>query len=203
MQGIKLRGLSLTLAGTAVLLLAACSDPKKPNEANFRKALDDKLVAFNKSCFARVSRNDDLFWLGAGGLSMGCSKNECALLESAGLVAQAGVNYTGLFNNRPAYKITDAGKKYLIPNLKNPTGDSYFCFSHAKVDKIERWSEPADMLGATLSEVSYTFKYEEIPTWAQSADIQKAIPAIKLAIDAQGKGHKQVARLFNDGWRVE
>lgn len=188
------------------VLVAGCNDPKKPSETNFRKALDDKLAVFNKSCFARVSSDNGLFWLGtggAGGLTMGCSKNECAPLEGAGLVELAGVNYPGLFSNRPAYRITEAGKKYLIPNLKNPTGDSYFCFAHATVDKIVRWSEPTDMLGTTLSEVAYTFKFDGVPTWAQASDIQKSIPAVRSAIEAQGREHKLTARLFNDGWRVE
>lgn len=134
---------------------------------------------------------------------MGCSKSECAPLEAAGLVTPAGVNYPGLFTNRPAYKITEAGKQHLVPNLANPAGDSYFCFAHAKVDKVVRWSEPADMLGNTLSEVTYTFKFDVVPAWAQGADVQKTIPAVKFAIDAQSREHKQTARLFNDGWRVE
>ncbi len=54
------------------------------------------------------------------------------------------------------------------------------------------------MLGQTASTVSFTYGLEPVAPWAQNAEIQKAIPALKdIGADRQ---EKAVLVLTHNGW---
>jgi hypothetical protein len=185
------------IAAATVAMIAAPvvhAGSKQPSEATFRKALDEKLAHENRSCFARVSRDTGRFWVGRlPAFAMDCRNNQCTQLQAAGLIEMAKAG------SEQFYKVTDAAKPFLTPT----EGDHLFCFAKARAEKVIRWSEPMQMPGVTISEVTYTLKFENVPTWAQSPDMQKAFPEIGTALSRQGKEEKATARLFSDGWRFE
>lgn len=138
---------------------------------------------------------------------MPATLQQAGLLHSSHMVAVMHDSY-GLGSPQPQpltrYELTDEGKKYFkqTPNLfGGKTSD--FCYGQEKVDSIVKWTEPMTMGPYTMTQVTYTYKLENLADWAKRSDIQGAFPNIKTNVDGASKTEASAElQLTNKGWEV-
>lgn len=210
------------------LLIAGCSDPKAPNTKNFETAIND-WIGQNPPCLAipvimTVREPDraedaDLFPLF---VETADSQNTLRLenlkraakpfeaLVAAGLLKSepAEIQQSGYFSSTPttlsvtAYNLTDEGKKAFVENGQKSAlfgGSPSFCYGEPRVTKIERFTEPGQMMGMTVSQVEYAYEVEKMPRWTEHAALQDAFPQLKR--DHSGAiQDKAAVVLTSEGW---
>lgn len=197
----------------ALFFLAGCNNPKKPSNRNFTEAIDQYLARRDDACSSlgqtlpidvTVSEQKDQYGIGP----------QLATLEEAGLVHSTNTTAVvhrmldALQGSRPPqpvrrYELTDQGKKYYrnIPATFGQNG--IFCYGQETVDSIIKWTEPATMDGATLSEVTYTYKIADLAPWARRPDVQQAFPDLRQTLNGASKANESAGlQLTNKGWEV-
>lgn len=104
-----------------------------------------------------------------------------------------------------AYDFTDKGRGA----FKEDAGQSVMggrrsglCYGKPHVDEITNFTQPADMMGMTLSQVSYTYHLEDLPDWATNPKVKAAFPDVARNT-AQSLEAKATVVLTNDGWKHE
>ncbi|MFC4526723.1 hypothetical protein ISN76_04820 [Dyella halodurans] len=95
------------------------------------------------------------------------------------------------------YSLTNAGRDALL--LPNST---VFCAGRYKVGEVVQFTEPSKVMGATVSEVGFTFAAVDVPAWASDDTVQTAFPNVARALHGSGEGQ---ARLVLSGghWEAE
>jgi hypothetical protein len=205
------RALVISIAG--LLFLTACNDAKKPNSANFTKAVNLYLAKHGNACTAIVRQFPIDIPLSEEKEQYGIGP-KLATLEQAGLVhgSETTAVVHGLLDplqgSRPPqrvrrYELTANGKKYFqeIPGPLGQTGA--FCYGQKSVDSIVRWTEPMTTGAFSQSEVTYTYKLVNLAGWAERPDVQRAFPDIATTVSAASKTNQVVGlQLTNQGWEV-
>ena len=197
----------------ALFFLAGCNNTKKPSNANFTKAINQYLAKPDDACSSlgqtlpvnvTVPEQKDQYGIGP----------ELAALEEAGLVRSTNTTAAvhgmldALRGSTPPqpvkrYELTDQGKKYYrqIPATFGQNG--LFCYGRETVDSIIKWTEPGTMEGATLSEVTYTYKIANLAPWAKQPDVQQAFPDLRQTLNEASKANQTAElQLTNKGWQV-
>jgi hypothetical protein len=199
----------ITTSFLLLLTLLGCSNPKKPNDANFKKAIQEALdhqpvcisapVPTQRPDFNGVQRPDAML----------------DALVKVGLVSAtpATITQNDFISGRTKiqgvqYELTEKGKKFLTTDkrmagmsLLGPS--STLCYARKEVVSIVRYSEPSSAMGQTMSEVTYTYKLAGVADWAQDEAIQKAfLPARQMAAATTPEEAKIALVLMSDGWRV-
>ena len=196
-----------------LLFLIACSDAKKPNGANFTKAINEYLMKHGGACTVisrqfpvdvPESERKEEYGIGL----------QLAVLEQAGLVHASDTTaiihgmldaLRGPTPPQPVkhYELTGEGKRYFqqIPSTMGPSNG--FCYGRKTVDSIVKWTEPTSMGASTQTEVTYTYKIADPASWAQRPDIQRAFSNIRTTFSEASKA-PQIAglQLTNKGWEV-
>jgi len=155
------------LSLAAFFLLVACNDTKKPDDANFTKAINLYLAKHGQACMSigqtfpidvPESEQKDPYGIAP----------EMAALEQAGLVH--GSNTIAMVHGmldalrgptppQPVkrYELTAEGKKYFrqTPGIFEKNGE--FCYGEKVVDSIVKWTEPMTTGPSSQSEVTYTY----------------------------------------------
>ena len=169
---------------TAFLLLASCNNEKKPNAANFAKAIDQYLAKHGQVCVlvdqtfpANVTLPEQKQQTGIG--------PQTAALEQAGLVR--GSNNMAVVHSlmdalsaSPApqpvrqFDLTDEGRKYFRQKLIGFGQAAEFCYGQKAVDSIVKWTEPTAKGPYTQSEVTYSYEVVNLAAWAPQPGIRKA-----------------------------
>ncbi|WP_156773856.1 hypothetical protein [Paraburkholderia tropica] len=199
------------------MILAACGASKDANNSNFEKAVNTHLA---KSCvvvmpggfmdghtypvaIAMQVPNAFRSAQQASQQNAQATRSYDALVKAGLLSVREGTTKEPqLFGNGPKdvpakiYDLTDAGKKALA----DPGGkDKSLCAGHYKVDEVVRFTEPANAMGSTISEVSYTFSAVDVPDWAKSADVQQVFTDLGPRLADHQKGRTTLV-LASDGW---
>jgi hypothetical protein len=136
-----------------------CSDPKRPSEANFSKAVQAYLEKAYPKCilygnFPAPGADLDFF-------------NRNGRLKA---LAAAGALKETKTKGRVLYDLTDEARKVYKPDMRQGyKGEKMggLCFGRAVFEEITRFTEPADMLGVRLSQLTYRFKVLDLPGWAK------------------------------------
>lgn len=201
------RSCRISFAG--ILFLTACSDIKKPSDGNFRKAIDEYLAKHGRACTwigrpfpIDISEARQKVQYGTG--------SQMTTLEQAGLVHSSNVVVAtpGIFGAdapRPVkrYEPTNEGKKYLqqSPGAFGPiTG---FCYGEKTVDSIVKWTEPVATGVYSQTEVTYTYKIQNLASWAQRPDVQSAFGDVKTTVIGVSKLNEIAGlQLTNRGWEA-
>ena len=200
----------------AVLMafLAGCSSPKDANDKNFKAAIQGYLDVAYPKCYFKQNLpiqldEGDLFMKRKYG-----NGNLLFALVDGGYISQKGVvketRYTTgwgnakVKDNLQVFDLTEKGKPLYKQNLKvmDEGEQNGFCFGKAKIKEIKQFSEPSEMLGAKISQVSYTYSIEDIPDWARLPKVQSASNDIKKAIESETTPLEGKATLVltNNGW---
>ncbi len=198
--------LPLVILATA---LVGCSDPKKASDSNFEKATQAWLDTAYPSCFLMsafpveskefdVTGNDKMLHAlaGAGVLKeVELSRKEIA--ASLFQPARTQIQYS--------YDLTDEGRKYYKADAqKRRDGNTApgLCIGKAKVDKIEQFTEPGDMMGQKISRVTYTYKVDELPKWASDPTVVATHRELAPMVASKDTPIKETRAfiLTNNGW---
>ena len=203
----------LLISIAALLSLTACSDIKKPGDANFTKAVNQYLAKHGHACVSigqtfpidvPVSEQKDQYGIAP----------EMAALEQAGLVHASNTTAVvhgmldGLRGPTPPqlvkrYDLTDEGKKYFrqASGIFEKNGEFYY--GEKVVDSIVKWTEPMSTGPYSESEATYTYKLVNLAAWAEQPGMQRTFPDIRTTIGGASKTD-QIAglQLTNKGWEV-
>jgi hypothetical protein len=194
-----------------VLWLGGCNGVKKPNADNFTKAINQYLVKNGPACifFAQTFPIDVL----ASELKdeFGTPAHMRAL-EKAGLVR--GSDTTAVIHGmmgalgasapRPVrrYKLTNQGRKYFQVKPGTLGQSSAFCYGQEQVDSIVKWDKPTTQDETSVTEVTYTYKFQQLADWAKQPDVKQVFPAIKSIVEQAGANQVIEVHLTNKGWEA-
>ena len=196
-----------------LLLLAACSDVKTPNNANFTRAINRYLAKHGDACTVigrqfpidvpKADKND----------TYGIAP-ELAALEQAGLVHGSDTTavvhgmldaFQGSTPAQPVrrYELTAEGKQHFreVPDIFKQTVG--FCYGRKTVDSIIQWTEPITRGAYSRKEVTYTYRIVDVASWAERRDVQHVFPDIRTTVSgASNTDEIATLQLTNKGWEV-
>ncbi|MDR5762896.1 hypothetical protein [Caballeronia sp. LZ035] len=213
--GAHMRTSLLIAALSAALLVAACGKKNDASESSLGDAISaDMKTSRGQLCLDRSGRgpytfpsvysNQDLNEYAAGAL-----REQLAALEKAGLIARAATTPANASakQNGVAYSLTGEGQKYAVetnrpagdPNATNDPHTWKICYAHVKLDKVAGWTEPDPT--AHRSDVTYTYKLENVASWADDRDIKRAFPEVAASDREAGETKLHITlEQREDGW---
>jgi hypothetical protein len=199
----------LTLA--VFFVLGGCSNEKKPSAANFTKAINQYLAKNGPACtfFAQTFPID----IPASELKdQAGTAPQMAALEKSGLVR--GSDTTAVIHGMMGalgasaprqvrrYELTDQGRKYFQVKAGTLGQSGAFCYGQEQVDSIVKWDEPTTQDETSVTEVTYTYKFQQLADWAKQPDVQQEFPAIKSTVEQAGTNQVIEVHLTNSGWEA-
>nr|WP_314613719.1 hypothetical protein [uncultured Pseudomonas sp.] len=189
--------------------LAGCSDTKDASEANFHKAAQAYLDTQYPHCFVVsnfptktqdfdvTGTNKALHALAKVGIVSEREISRVEIPERLWQPARTDIYY--------AYDLTDEGRKLYkadAQKMLNGSTRGGLCFGKAQVTAIEQFSEPGEMMGRTISDVTYAYKITGLPDWAGNEEVKSNIRDLGKAVatnDTPAR-EKRVMVLTNQGW---
>jgi hypothetical protein len=205
----------LIVAVSVSLLAAACGKKNDASESSLGDAIsaDMKtnrgLLCLNRSgrgpyTFPSAYTDRDLNEYSAASL-----REQLAALEKVGLIARAAPTAANANakQNGVAYSLTGEGQKYAVETSRpagdpNATGDSrvwMLCYARVKLDKVVGWTEPDPT--AHRSDVTYTYKLENVASWVDDRDIKRSFSDVTAADRESGDAKLHVTlEQRPDGW---
>lgn len=182
--------------------LAGCSNSEETSEASFRKAAQAYLDTQYPHCFVISSfptktqdfdlhgTNKALHALAQVGV---VSEKEISRTEVPARLWQAA--RTDIYY---AYDLTDEGRKYY-------KADNGLCFGKAQVTAIEQFSEPSEVTGQKMSNVTYAYKITGLPAWAGDDGVKASIAELGKAVASNDAPLKETRAmvLTSQGWRLQ
>ncbi len=102
--------------------------------------------------------------------------------------------------------VYDRGSEYAkyAGKADGPGGIGELCFATLQVDHIDHFSEPGQMMGATMSQVQYHAKVTGMANWATTPSMRSAFPTIESQVQqATDAERTEVVVLMNDGWQAQ
>lgn len=97
------------------------------------------------------------------------------------------------------YDLTDEGRKAFDNGGDKALFGHQFCYGTAEVAEVTQYSEPTSAMGATVSEVSYTYRVKDRPKWASDPAMLDTFGALKSTAGDTLHARTTVV-LMNDGW---
>ena len=182
--------------------LAGCSNSEDTSEASFQKAAQAYLDTQYPRCFVISSfptrtqdfdvhgTNKALHALAQVGV---VSEKEISRTEVPARLWQAA--RTDIYY---AYDLTDEGRKYY-------KADNGLCFGKAQVTAIEQFSEPSEVTGQKMSNVTYAYKITGLPAWAGDDGVKASIAELGKAVASNDAPLKETRAmvLTSQGWRLQ
>ena len=198
---------SVYLMVGVALLLSSCKDSKKPTEAELEAAINRYLETHEQACTwlgrpfpIDISSNHE-------NLTEGIPRH-LATLEKVGLVhsVETVVNHQAMLGgttrkNVRRYEPTDAGKSYVSQVGAVLTQSAGFCYGTKTVDSIIDFIKPANSGPALITEVTYTYKINDLAPWAGRSDVQSEFGDVRMMVEGISKENKTVGlQLTGKGW---
>lgn len=207
-----MRKLSL-ISVAGLVFLAACNSARKPNNANFTKAINQHLAKYGEACTV-IGRQFPIDIPASVQQTQYGFGPQLAALQQAGLVSEADTTAVvhgmldALRGSTPPQRVrrfqpTAEGQKYFqeVPGTFGQT--SGLCYGQKTLDSVVKWGEPVTTGGYSEAEVTYTYKIVNLASWAERPDIQQAFPDIGATVGGALKTNQTAAlQLTNDGWEV-
>ncbi|MBY9064881.1 hypothetical protein K7957_18250 [Sphingomonas yunnanensis] len=212
----------------STIALAGCSNSKEANKSNFEHAINEwiekgppcldvpdgtvtapgqkynALPAYVEATpkaqpFAEESRQRRLAPLEAL-VDAGLMKKTTTVIEQENMFGGAERKVAVL-----AYDFTSEGKAAFEDDARPSVMGgkrSGLCYGKPHVDEITNFTQPADMMGMTLSQVSYKYHLADLPGWAKNQKMKAAFPNLARNT-AESLDAKAAVILTNDGWKHE
>jgi hypothetical protein len=218
----------LMLMGSS-LLLASCANPKEASKSTFQHALNE-WIEKSPPCLSmpdgsvrtgNQSRGEMPLYVEATPAAQPFLEESrqrrlgpLEALVDAGLLKSTRTEVKqdqGRFANNGkmvavfAYDFTDKGKAAFKEQAsKSSFGGTRagFCYGKPQVDEVTQFTQPGDMMGMTVSQVSYRYHLADLPDWAKNAKVKAAFPEVARNT-AESLDTKAALVLTNDGWKHE
>ena len=207
----------LIAAVSAALLVAACGKKNDASESSLGDAISaDMKTSRGLLCLNRSGRGPYMFpsvysVRDLNEYSAAPLREQLAALEKSGLIARAATTpattNANARQNAVTYSLTGEGQKYAVETTR-PAGDpnattdaraSMLCYAHVKLYKVVAWTEPDPT--AHRSDVTYTYKLDNVASWADDRDIKRAFPDVTAADREAGETKLHIIlEQREDGW---
>lgn len=99
------------------------------------------------------------------------------------------------------YEPTEAGAEVIRPSPSRFVGGNQLCFGHKRVAEVSGNTEPGELGGARMPRVTYTWRLEDVPTWASRPEVQAAFPALADALAEREGQSAETLVLTDSGWK--
>jgi hypothetical protein len=191
----------LMLVASAIFatVMLGCNNAKDVGKSNFQRVINDRLKT-EKLCA------DPLKWvLMAGNVDNGypvavtLNVPELELFARAGLLTASASMAVPVLTMGPktpvratTYDLTEKGKQYYSGPPKH-----LFCYGAPEATSVTEYTEPADMLGAHITRVTFAVGIRDYADWASDPAIQKRFGTVK-----PGAKGAAVLELTSNGWKV-
>jgi hypothetical protein len=174
---------TMTLAAPAtlaMLITLGCNSKAKPTEANFSQTINTYYTEHPECLFS--------------GLRFPYATSDPAETKQMNTLVKSQLlesSYESAVKTT-RYTIGRAGQRY-APR---------FCYGHRTVTAITSSTPPAKgKTGFPESQINYTYKLEDVPVWAQSAEVQAVYPKMATAATQGGSAEITLAQTLA-GWQV-
>ena len=205
---------AILLLSGATLLSACGDDPKAANNANFEKALN-AYYAQMKQCVKIGSKPN------ADGIVQEFRKDGSVQdkqlpfyngLVSIGLLEAVTYqkdtkNFSGQVTGKAdwvGYKFSNKGESFLRPSSLEKgafrTGARQLCYGTPQVVEIVNFTEPAEAMGAKVSNVQYTYKLVDVAPWASDPALINQFEWLSERISNDSITKDDDLVLTNNGW---
>lgn len=181
-------------------LLSACGDNQEASEGNFRAALQDDIGNMGPAvCLeAPAPRMPFVIDKRAAREHPGLADR----VKRADALAKAGLlEREDMSDGRQRYKLTDEGRELYAREQGLEQGG--FCFGKVRIEGIDSFT-PAQAIdgGYTVSHVRYSYRIDDLPSWAEEGSLHKAYKGgLEGLEDTQHKRAMMI--LTNKGWQTE
>jgi hypothetical protein len=171
---------SLLCLAALVLFSAGCN--KQDNsDANYKTAINDHFKS-NPACIwsqskklpAQEATSDDAKTEGYDALTQAGLLTRTTAEKKVLIIASKQVNN---------YDLSDTGRSTWTPDPNQP-GYGNFCYGHREVTSIDNSIVGTTASGAKTATIQYHYKIADLPSWAQSQQVQTAFPSIAGAENA-------------------
>jgi len=217
MKIYKLKAIMLLL-GTAVTVAACGSTVQDASEANFTHALNS-YYANHPECIT-LPRTDNekgydyIAKIADDRTPLGKQRNESDLkpfVELAGLgiytaeTTELEEKFFSQIKKVPAmgFKLTDQAKARLfIPTSRHEQfmgSGPKLCYGRREFTLIENFTEPAEAIGVTASQVKYHYRIADVADWATSLERPTSFSHVKNALGAELEDQDDMV-LTDKGW---
>jgi hypothetical protein len=202
----------LIIAALSVLLSSGCNH-NKPSPGNFKAALQTYFDQ-NPQClnFRMDMKPVDAVLEDNGKYAV---RTPSGIPQTGIAETLAGLQNVGLLKAQESEKIVPGSgwgdrtkSRKVITYSIAPESKSFWqtkggaevpCYGYVHVKSVDNYTEPADALGQTASTVSFTYNVDRIAPWAQNAEVQKTLPALK-DIAGPDRQDKALMVLTHNGW---
>ncbi|WP_323613160.1 hypothetical protein [Pseudomonas putida] len=189
--------------------LAGCSDTTDTSETHFQKAAQAYLDTQYPHCFVITS-----FPAKTQDFDTNGTNKALHALAQVGVVSEKEISRTEVPERlwQPArtdiyyaYDLTAEGRKYYkadAQKMLNGSTRGGLCFGKAQVTAIERFTEPGEVMGQTISNVTYAYTITGLPAWAANNEVQANIPPLREAVATNQTPARETRAmvLTNKGW---
>ncbi len=204
----------LLLSGAALLMSACGNDPNAANEANFEQALNAHYAqmkqcvrigsAPNADGIIQEFRTDGSFQHKQPSFYNGLVT--LGLLEAVSYQKDT-KNFSGQVTGKAdwvGYKFSDNGKTYLRPAEMDKgalsTGERQLCYGTPEVVEIINFTEPADAMGVTVSNVQYIYRLVDVAPWASDTALTTQFEWLPERIASDGIEKDDDLIITTNGW---
>ena len=203
----------LILSGAA--LLSACgNDSKAANNANFEKALNAYYAQMKQCVKIGSTPNSDgiIQEFRTDGSVQDKQLPFYNGLVSLGLLEAVTYqkdtkNFSGQVTGKAdwvGYKFSNKGESFLRPVSLDKgafsTGARQLCYGTPQVVEIVNFSEPAEAMGAKVSNVQYTYRLVDVAQWASDPALTNQFAWLSERISSYSTAKDDDLVLTNNGW---
>ncbi len=188
---------NLAICIAAFFLLAACGDALDADKKNFQNVLQSYYDT-HPVCTAVLFTLP--LELRSGGDA--ARKRQLEPLVKAGLITVETIQKNesaGYLRYVPAALGGNAIRK----GANSFLGGTDICFARRKIINVASFTEPGEVMGVTVSRVTYDYDLKDIEPWAKTAEIAAAFPQIETMLAKSGNQAIDVLVLTKQGWKLE
>ncbi len=181
-----------------VLLLAAGCSKKENMKVDFRTAINNYYQGHPSCLWSQPKK----FPVQAATADDSKTEGYDALTDAGLLTRTTGEKKVFIIASKQVnnYDISNQGRTAWTGDPTQP-GYGNFCYGHPQVTSIDSFTTAENSSGGETAQVNYHFKIANVPTWAQSQEMQIAFPQLSNAVAGSQPAHVTLVR-NGDQWQV-
>ena len=205
---------AVMLLSAAAILSACGDDPKAANKANFEKALNAHYAQMKQCVKIGSKPNADgiIQVFRTDGTVQGKQVPFYNGLASLGLLEAVTYqkdtkNFSGQVTGKAdwvGYKFSNKGESFLRPASLDKgafsTGARQLCYGTPQIVEIVNFTEPAETMGAKVSNVQYTYRLVDVAPWASDPALTNQFEWLTERINSESISKDDDLVLTNNGW---